>query len=118
MTTVIISLLSLSALLFIISFFQKDRYKVLEKDVDDLSMNFLQENYTLKKRLKVLEEELLMDKTPVFQAPQARPKKKVHEIVKNQVLALHAQGMDLEQIAKQSALPLNDVQDIIRDRSV
>lgn len=120
MTTVIISLLSLSILLFIISFFQKDRYKTLENDVEELSMNFLQENYTLKKRLKVLEEELLMDEGPVFQsAPtQNRPKKQVHEIVKNQVLALHSQGMNLEQIAKQSALPVSDVQDIIRNRSM
>jgi hypothetical protein len=119
MTTVIISLLSLSALLFIVSFFQRDRYKTLEKDLEDLSMNFLQENYTLKKRLKVLEEELLMDETPVFHTSQgSRPKKKVHEIVKNQVLALHAQGMNLEQIARQSALPISDVQDILRDKGV
>lgn len=119
MTIVIISLLSLSSLLFIISFFQRDRYKTLEKDVEELSMNFLQENYTLKKRLKVLEEELLMEEGPVFQAPPPqRPKKKVHEIVKNQVLALHAQGMNMEQIAKQSALPVMDVQEIIRNRSV
>jgi hypothetical protein len=119
MTTVIISLLSLSALFFIISFFQKDRYKTLEKDLEELSMNFLQENYTLKKRLQVLEEELLMEETPVFQVPHAKsPKKKVHEIVKNQVLALHAQGMKLEQIARQSALPINEVQEIIRDKGV
>ncbi|RIW31050.1 hypothetical protein D3H55_15690 [Bacillus salacetis] len=119
MTILIISLLSLAALLFILSFFQKDRYKTLEKDVEELSMKFLQENYTVKKRLKVLEEELLMDETPVFQAPQGNsPKKKVHEIVRNQVLALHAQGMGLEQIANQSALPIRDVQDIIKDRSV
>ncbi|MGM0844243.1 MAG: hypothetical protein ACQEUT_04630 [Bacillota bacterium] len=119
MTIVIISLLSLSILLFILSFFQKDRYKTIEKEMEELSMNFLQENYTVKKRLKVLEEELLMDEGPVFQAPSSQlPKKKVHEIVKNQVLALHAQGMNLEQIAKQSALPIMDVQEIVRNRSV
>ncbi|WP_409251365.1 hypothetical protein V1502_14595 [Bacillus sp. SCS-153A] len=119
MTTVIISLFSLSALLFILSFFQKDRYRTLEKELEELSMNFLQENYTLKKRLKVLEEELLMDEAPIFQPlPAARPKKKVHEIVKNQVLALHSQGMNLEQIARQSALPIAEVQDIIKDKSV
>ncbi|MGF2617085.1 hypothetical protein FZC84_04450 [Rossellomorea vietnamensis] len=119
MTIIIISLLSLSTLLFIVSFFQKDRYTTMEKDMEELSMNFLQENYTMKKRLKILEEELLMDEGPVFQTPPSqRPKKKVHEIVKNQVLALHAQGMNLEQIAKQSALPVMDVQEIIRDRSV
>ncbi|WP_456274036.1 hypothetical protein [Bacillus sp. AK031] len=119
MTIVIISLLSLSALLFIISFFQRDRYKTLEKDVEELSMNFLQENYTLKKRLKVLEEELLMDEGPVFQSTASkRPKTKVHEIVKNQVLALYGQGMELDQIAKQSALPINDVKEIIRSRDM
>ena len=117
MTTIIISLLSLSILLFVVSFFQRDRYKTIEKDVEELSMNFLQENYTLKKRLKVLEEELLMDEGPLFQhaAPPKRPKKKVHEIVKNQVLALHSQGMNMEQIAKQSALPLSDVEEIIQN---
>ena len=63
MDTIIIILLSTSILLFIISFFQKDKTKQLEKELEELSFSVLQENYQLKKRMKVLEEELLMEDT-------------------------------------------------------
>lgn len=56
---IIISLISLAVLLLILSFFQKDRISDLEKQVENLTMTVMQENYQLKKRMKILEEELL-----------------------------------------------------------
>ncbi|GIN55784.1 hypothetical protein J8TS2_01030 [Lederbergia ruris] len=112
MHTLVIILLSLSILLFLISLFQPDRTKALEKELEQLSMKLLQENYLLKKRVKVLEEELL---TPDFQESfsMKEPSNKPNEILKNQVIALYHQGLNLGQISKQSSLPINKVQQII-----
>ncbi|MGR3765029.1 helix-turn-helix domain-containing protein [Rossellomorea sp. NS-SX7] len=112
MEILLLGLLGFSILLFILSFFQKDRYAAIEKEVEDLSMTILQENYQMKKRLRVLEEELMMDgEASIKRTPMV--KKRVHEVVRNQVIALYQQGIPLEQIAKQSALSKSDVQTII-----
>jgi uncharacterized protein YigA (DUF484 family) len=58
-STILIVLISLSILLFVLSFFKKDRVTELEKQMEALTIQMMQENYQLKKRLKVLEEELL-----------------------------------------------------------
>ncbi|HHY73011.1 MAG TPA: hypothetical protein GX497_07280 [Bacillus bacterium] len=55
----IIGLFSISIILFILSFLKKDKYKELESQVENLTMTVMQENYQLKKKMKVLEEELL-----------------------------------------------------------
>jgi hypothetical protein len=111
MSYLVIGLLSLSIFLFIVSFFLRDRYKDLEKEIEDVSMNYLQENYQLKKRMKILEEELMLDgQQPIRKVKQPA---RVHEVVKNQVIALYNQGIAIEQIAKQSALSNTEVQQII-----
>ncbi|MGM0751469.1 MAG: hypothetical protein ACQET6_06020 [Bacillota bacterium] len=112
MELLFIALVSFSILLLVISFFIRDRYRDIEKDIDDLSMNVLQEHYQLKKRIRVLEEELMVDgDAPLKRTAPAR--KPIHEVVKNQVIALHQQGIPVEQIAKQSALSNTEVQRLI-----
>ncbi|GER66905.1 hypothetical protein BpJC7_08610 [Weizmannia acidilactici] len=113
MAITIITLLALSAVLFVISFFHKDPARYLEKELEDLSLQFFQETYKIKKRLQVLEEELMAGDPFLPEKPSARIQ--VNEIVKNQVLALFKQGLSFEQIAKQSALPVQEVRLIISD---
>lgn len=57
--TAIIGLFSFSIVLLVLSFFKKDKYKELESQIETLTMTVMQENYQLKKKMKVLEEELL-----------------------------------------------------------
>ncbi|KRG14964.1 hypothetical protein [Lederbergia galactosidilytica] len=112
MNTLIIILFSLSILLLLISLFQPDRTKGLEKELEQVSMKLLQENYLLKKRVKVLEEELLV--TDLSESlPLKEPINKPNEILKNQVIALYHQGLDLGQISRQSSLSIDKVQQII-----
>ncbi|WP_176140656.1 hypothetical protein [Halobacillus salinus] len=61
MLTVIITLLSISVVLFILSFFANDRMKKVEDQVEQLSMEMMQSNYQFGQKLKVLEEELLAE---------------------------------------------------------
>ncbi|WP_246945892.1 hypothetical protein [Bacillus pinisoli] len=56
---VLIGLFSFSILLFILSLFKRDKVKDLEEQVEQLSLTIMQENYQMKKRIKILEEELL-----------------------------------------------------------
>lgn len=112
MNIVIIVLLTASLLLFIASFFQQDQAKLLAKEVEQLSLKMLQEHYLMKRRLKVLEEELLLSGTsiPPIQEAEDPP----NEILKNHVLALHNQGLKVEQISKQSSLSVSMIKQIIK----
>jgi hypothetical protein len=83
-------------------------------------MQQLQEIYQIKKKLKVLEEELLVgdiDLSPPLSKMGSSDKKIVHDIIKNQVWSLAQQGIPMEQIAKLSSLSLQDVQGILMEFS-
>lgn len=113
---IIISLFVLAALLFAISFFLKDPYKELREEIDQLTIQQIQDLYQIKKKLKVLEEELLVNDTALDkQSSFNTGKKQIHDIIKNQVWSLAQQGMDISQIAKQSSLTNQEVQEIINE---
>lgn len=116
MSYIIISLISMAALLFLLSFFLKDPYKELREEIDQLTIQQIQDLYQIKKKLKVLEEELLLNDT-VLEKKSANDNsnKQVHDIIRNQVWSLAQQGMNINQIARQSSLSPNDVQKIIND---
>jgi len=59
MLTVIITIIVIAVVLFILSFFMDDKIAQLESEVEQLSITTMQETYQLKKKVKVLEEELL-----------------------------------------------------------
>ncbi|MFC4320778.1 hypothetical protein [Litchfieldia salsa] len=66
MELAIITLLGLAIVLLVFSFFKRDSIKDLEEQVEELSMSLIQETYQLKKKISVLEEELLMDEPSPF----------------------------------------------------
>ncbi|MFC4388526.1 hypothetical protein ACFOZ1_12045 [Gracilibacillus marinus] len=61
MISSLIILAIISIILWIFSYFMKDRYKQLEDQFEQFSISSLQETYQIKKKLKILEEELLVD---------------------------------------------------------
>ncbi|WP_449621309.1 hypothetical protein [Robertmurraya sp. Marseille-Q9965] len=112
-------LIVLAILLLILSFFLKDPYKELKNELDQFSMQQIQDMYQLKRKIKILEEELLIDESG-FQTPPVfshSNKKEIHAILKNQVWSLAKQGLTIDQIAKQSSLSPDDVQAIINEFS-
>lgn len=118
MEYVLLGLLILSALLLIYSFFAKDSVQELKSEVDQLSLNQIQELYQMKRKIKILEEELLVSDTDLIGSTQNLPKREIHAILKNQVWSLSQQGLSIEQIAKQSSLPLEDVEVILNEFSM
>ncbi len=116
MEYVLLSLLVVSILLFVLSFFVKDPVKELKSEIDQLSLNQIQELYQMKRKIKILEEELLVPDSDF--SSTASQKKEVHAILKNQVWSLSQQGLSIEQIAKQSSLPIEDVEMILNEFSM
>jgi len=116
MEYVLLSLLVVSILLFVLSFFVKDPVKELKSEIDQLSLNQIQELYQMKRKIKILEEELLVPDSDF--SSTASQKREVHAILKNQVWSLSQQGLSIEQIAKQSSLPIEDVEIILNEFSM
>ncbi|PKG25736.1 hypothetical protein [Niallia nealsonii] len=121
MLIVMLSLLGVSVLLFIFSFFAKDPYKSLQDTMDQLSLQTYQELHKVKKKLKLLEEELLLDTIDLSSnysttAPvKANAGSSIHAIIKNQIWSLASQGIPVEQIANQSSLSIYEVERIIME---
>ncbi|MDM5211694.1 hypothetical protein QUF94_09595 [Peribacillus sp. NJ4] len=109
METLIILLFSLAIFLLIISFFSKDKVAKLEEDLEQMTITYMQDIYQLKKKVKILEEEFVIQDDPV---PPVKTKslvtsnevEPIHEILKSQVLSLYSQGLSLDLIARQSSL--------------
>jgi len=130
-------------LLIIASFFFKNSAKKVEQDVEELSISIFQETNNLKRRLKIVEEELLLEpefqvKAPLAQdnaiqnpkiqqvmqavqqaaqtskAGQAVPKTKpIHQIIVSQVLELNKQGLSVADISIRSNLTEEQVRQVI-----
>ncbi len=123
MEIIIISLFSLAIILLIISFFKKDKVAKLEEELEQITLTHMQDIYQLKKKVSILEEELLIQDQPSLYSSasfhpvtQSTSPVAINEILKNQVLALHRQGRTLEQIEKQSTLSKDQIVDIINEQ--
>lgn len=114
----------------VVSFFLKDTSKRIEKDLEDLSISIYQETNSLKKRLKIVEEELLLEPnfsiksapTPKIKETSVQKKqpttvqqKQVNEILVSQVIQLNKQGYPIEEISKMSTLSTQQILSILRD---
>ena len=115
MLIIAISLFSLSALLFVLSFFYKGKEAKIANEIEQLSMDYIQEMYQIKKRIRVLEEEI-MQETSISESVHSNSSLPIHEVIQNQVVHLYKQGLSIEQIAQQSALAKNKVIQILESQ--
>lgn len=109
MMVVIVILFIISIALIGISFFQRDNVKELEQEVDHLQLSAMQEIYKLKKKMRVLEEELLQN-TDFADEDDLE----LEEVDKNRILTKHKQGMSVEAIALSENLTTKEVRSIIK----
>lgn len=112
-------LMIIGIIVIIASFFIKDRSTQIEGDVEELSLNFYQETHQLKRRLKVIEEELLLEpkligKLKKTASPVVTPTKGIHQIIISQVQTLHKQGYTIPEISKRSSLSIEQVQEVLQ----
>ena len=110
MEALIILLFSLAIVILMISFFKQDKIAKLEKDLEQMTLTYMQDIYQLKKKVKILEEEfviqdeLINPESKIQQAVSSNELEPIQKILKSQVLSLYSQGLSLNQIAEQSSL--------------
>lgn len=133
-----IILMIIGILCIVVSFFLRDSSKKLEQDIEDLSISIYQETNSLKKRLKIIEEELLLESNftvkpkatnrssiqaymqaaQVARSKQANPAnntQQINEILISQVIQLNKQGYPVEEISKMSTLSKDQILSILNN---
>ncbi|WP_216830014.1 hypothetical protein [Alkalihalobacterium elongatum] len=110
METVIIVLFILAILLVISSFFMKDHTKELENQLEGFSMTFMQEIYQMKKKITILEEELLSGSDDAY---YIQPEKNTTTGLLNEVAAYYEAGYSIEKIAELTTLSDSEVLGLI-----
>lgn len=108
---VLLTLIIVSIVLLGISFFMNDQFSEFESELEQFSISTMQETYRIKKKIEVLEEEILSDRVdelPMNQlGNEPRVIQKVHE--------LHEQGLSVVDIAHQTNLSNHDIQTILKN---
>ncbi|SDK54751.1 hypothetical protein [Sediminibacillus albus] len=116
MVYTISTLLAVAIILLIMSFFLNDRFKNIESQLEQFSISSMQESYQLKKKIKILEEELLTDDLGFMEET-------IPAVDKNQppmfqkIVEMNRQGKDIDQIARETSLSEHDVFSIINQFS-
>lgn len=106
----IIILFIISILLIAISYFQRDNVKELQQELDHLQLSAMQEIYKLKKKMKIVEEELLQHDGPLdVHTTETEPQK----VNPARVMAKYRQGMSLEAIALSEAATVQEIRVIV-----
>ncbi|UOQ93741.1 hypothetical protein MUO14_01710 [Halobacillus shinanisalinarum] len=114
MIPVLITLASIAIILFILSFFMNDRLKDVEDQVEQLSLQFMQDSYQIKKKLNVLEEELLSgDLTEDILKQSHYQKQSPTPPLVTRVQNLHKKGYSPSEIAKDTNLNEHDIHSIL-----
>lgn len=114
-----IILLIIGLICIVASFFVGKSSAKFEEELEKVSISFHQETSVLKKRLKVVEEELMIGMNPTRNPIKSkRITKPVHEIIVNQILSLHAQGYSTRDIAIRSSLSDAEVTAVLHSRGV
>ncbi|ARK29377.1 hypothetical protein [Halalkalibacter krulwichiae] len=102
---------SLASILFLLSFIKKDKTVKLEKEIEQLSMNYLQEMYQLKKKMRSLEEELLIssDQSAILRQSHSN----AHKQLLTEILTLYKKGHSIQSIASITRLSIDEVKRLL-----
>ncbi|NGP43554.1 hypothetical protein G4V62_00715 [Bacillaceae bacterium SIJ1] len=111
MTTAVIVLLCISIVLLVLSFFTRDRVKVVEEQLEQLTIQTAQENYQLKRKVEVFEEEMMLtySSSDDINDQAASTEERLIE----QALHFHTQGLNIQQIASELSLSEEVVEQIL-----
>ncbi|MEK4700416.1 hypothetical protein MKX47_12535 [Solibacillus sp. FSL R7-0668] len=107
-------LMIVGIVIIILSLFMKDKSSKIEKELDDLSINIYQETNSLKRRIKTLEEELLVEPNFQVKSPNGNQKKQQEAMqsfqqIAAQVKASQSYGAPSQNAPKASNKPINGI---------
>ncbi|WP_234028556.1 hypothetical protein [Lentibacillus sp. Marseille-P4043] len=113
MIYVLITLIAVAVILFILTFFMNDKFDDLESQFEQFSISTMQDTYQLKKKVKILEEELLTeDFSTDIQSTRTEENK---PLLIQKVNHLHQQGYSPEAISERTELSSNDIKAILKN---
>lgn len=114
-----IILLIIGLICIIASFFLGNSSSSYADELEQVSISIHQETNGLKKRLKVIEEELMIGVSPLATGGKKQNTgKPVHVIIVNQILSLHSQGYSIGDIAVRSSLSNDNVIAVLQSKGV
>ena len=100
--------------IIILSLFFKDKSAKVERELEDLSINIYQETNALKRRIKMVEEELLVEPNFQVKSPKGVQTKQkdamaTFQQVAAQVKAAQAYGTQAQPTLQTAAKPINGI---------
>src|SRR5690625_220676 len=110
----LITLISVAVELIIISFFMNDKFGELEKQIEQVYISTMQDTYQIKKKIKILDEELLAENISDTVMP-TNPALKNKPLVIQKIYHLYQPGYSISEIAKQTDLNDSDVQAVLKN---
>ena len=118
-----IILLIIGLISIVASFFIGNYSAKYADELEKVSISLHEETSSLKKRLKAVEEEMMIGVGPMPISSKASRKnlpkpKPVHDIIVNQILSLHAQGYSINDIANRASLASEDVIAVLQSKGV
>jgi|SRR5690625_367188 len=113
MVYIFVSVVVIGLILFFVSFFMDDRVQQLEEQLEQFSIATMQDTYQMKKKIKILEEELLTEDVGTTDIKNIPPALKDKPLLVQKVYHLHQHGYSNDDIAKQTDLDRHDVQTIL-----
>lgn len=91
----------------------EDKYQKLEDQLEQFSIATMQDTYQMKKKIKILEEELLSGDPQNTSFKNIPPSLKNKPLLLQKVYHLSQQGYSIEDISKQTDLSSHDIQTIL-----
>lgn len=120
-----IILLIIGLVCIIVSFFTGNFSNKYADELEKVSISLHEETNGLKKRIRAVEEELMIGSPPISLSNKSKvvtktkvKAKPIHDIIINQILTLHAQGYSIKEIAKRSSLSNEEVISVLQSKGV
>ncbi|HHY21954.1 MAG TPA: hypothetical protein GX525_08785 [Bacilli bacterium] len=108
----ILTLLVVAILLILLSLIKKDRSKQIEEQIEQLSITYLQEIYQLKKKVKILEEEILATSDGKLFHANTKVEHKVDLLT--EVIEYYEAGYSEDKIAELTTLSEHEVHNLLK----
>lgn len=94
-----------------------DRFKQVENQLEQFSISTMQETYQMKKKVKILEEELLAEDLPDEILHSSRTTDRAQPPMLRKINKMHQQGADVKEISENTDLSEHDVYSILNQFS-
>jgi|SRR5690625_704120 len=117
MVYIFITIILVGIGLFISSYFLNDKLKEIEDQLEQFSIATMQDTYQIRKKVKVLEEELLtagpVGRPTINNSATLSDELKNKPLLIQKIHHLHEQGYSLDDISRETNLSNHDVQTIL-----